>query len=528
MENEVAALLGLSGGAIADSKRASGDAGKTAAPEEAAAAPFSEVTKKFADIPNDGLSDPNYYKTALSGEGEPAQRVHGILQKYMNTKDPAERGVFRQQFITAFWDFLGGVANKASGKLPDPKKFLLRFGLLHPAFLSAEARALFAKIIVDNDLGAPVYYLDEWFHAIGTGAIRNSTTDETQVPKSSDAVKLRQLLEKAAGKLDGLRGMLKTKNDERLTLEKALAAGIHRITEHFPLEDLPHINACYTGEQKQAFSDVQELLKNLLRTGREAETLIRDYTQQDEIVRTLEGKIGAEGGAVEADAGAIAAELGTIRQMAKMTIGRQGNHFPILSNEYFHCGPNDVGVRENVVSILARIERIDPEAFCRIYKNKLNHILPFVILLPTYGDMGLCWEPYDKFNKATSRGRIALPMYPKNLVFAALSAVADLRWQTAKEKASYYWMEEGLTGNYYQWFSARKIKGDVKAFFIQDYITWITKESEGIQKLDKELRGIFWRSIPFSQPVKEKLKGRNLVYQELYQRDINRTLSDGY
>jgi hypothetical protein len=57
---------------------------------------------------------------------------------------------------------------------------------------------------------------------------------------------------------------------------------------------------------------------------------------------------------------------------------------------------------------------------------------------------------------------------------------------------------------------------------------WITKESEGVQKLDKDLRGTFWRYMPFTQPVKDKLKDRNLIYQELYQRDKNRAMSDGY
>jgi hypothetical protein len=89
-------------------------------------------------------------------------------------------------------------------------------------------------------------------------------------------------------------------------------------------------------------------------------------------------------------------------------------------------------------------------------------------------------------------------------------------------------MEEGLTGNYYQWFQAQKLKGDVKIYFIQDYITWMTKESEGVQKLDKEVRGIFWRFMPFAQNLKDKLKDRNLIYQELYQRDKNRSMSDGY
>jgi hypothetical protein len=214
--------------------------------------------------------------------------------------------------------------------------------------------------------------------------------------------------------------------------------------------------------------------------------------------------------------------------MVKMTIGRQGNHYPLLTSEYFHCMPSDVAYRENVLATMAWIESIDPEAFCRSYRNRLNRIVPYVVLVPTYGDYGMCWEPFDRFNRATSRGRIAVPMYPKNLQAAILCAVGDLRWQVAKEKASYYWMEEGLTGNYYQWFQKMKLKGDLKDAFISDYIIWVTKESEGTQKLDKEVRGVFWRHMPFSQPVKEKLKTRSFTYQELYQRDVNRTLSDGY
>jgi hypothetical protein len=221
-------------------------------------------------------------------------------------------------------------------------------------------------------------------------------------------------------------------------------------------------------------------------------------------------------------------EFGTVRQMAKMTIGRQGNHFPVCTGEYFRCGPNDVATRENVVSLLAKVESIDPECFYRIYRSKANRIVPYVILIPSYGDTGICWEPFDRYNRATSRGRIAIPMYPKSLTVALLSAVADLRWQVAKEKASFYWMEEGLTGNYYQWFQANKLKGDIKEYFIQDYILWMTKEAEGIQKLDKEIRGIFWRFMPFAKAVKEKLRGRSFIYQELYQRDLNRAMSDGY
>jgi hypothetical protein len=155
-------------------------------------------------------------------------------------------------------------------------------------------------------------------------------------------------------------------------------------------------------------------------------------------------------------------------------------------------------------------------------------IVPYVLLLPTYGDTGMCWEPFNRYNRLTSRGRIFVPMYPKSLQLAVIGAVADLKWQVAKEKAAYYWMEEGITGQFYQWFTEQKLKGDIKDAFVENYVLWLTKESEGVQRLDKDLRGIFWRHIPFSQEIKEKLKGRSMAYQELFQRDVNRSMSDGY
>jgi hypothetical protein len=420
------------------------------------------------------------------------------------------------------------VARQAPGKLPESKKFLLRFGILHPTFIDAETRTLFAKAVAANELSQPVYYLDEWYKAVGNGSIKVSTTDEVQAAKSNSQIQLQQLLEKAKGKLEGARGLLKTKNQERLDLEKALTDRIQLIMEHIPQEGLPEVNACYSDSQKRIFGEIQELLKTMLKSDREMDSFSRDFLQAEEDVTALRDKLTEENGSVVADVQAVDTEFGTIRQMTKMTIGRQGNHFPILTKEYFHSTPNDVAFRENVIALLARIESIDPEVFYRTYKNKITRIVPYVILLPSYGDTGVCWEPFDRFNRATSRGRVAIPLYPRNLVAALLSAMADFRWQVAKEKASYYWMEEGLTGHYYQWFAAQKLKGDLKEYFIADYITWMTKESEGTQKLDKEVRGMFWRYMPFAQPIKEKLKTRNLIYQELYQRDLNRAMSDGY
>lgn len=535
MDPELAALLGT--GTMDTGKPSDGDGGgsmdgnmETAGKPEVdlGASGFPEVTKRFEPEPHKFLVDPSYYKTALSGEGDIAQRIHNLLQKYLNAKDPKDRSLFRQQLGTAFWEFLSNVAKKAPGKIPPAKKFLLRFNLLHPTLIDAETRNYFSKLVVENELNQPIYYVDEWLRAVGNGTVRPSTTDEVNVSKNNNQVRMQQLLEKASGKLDGSRALLKAKADERRNLEQSLKDRTRIILEHFPLDGFLDVQSCYTETQKRAFTETQEVLKGLLKTDHELNIFLRDYNQAETDVQTLREKVEESGGAATVDLQAIDTEFETLRQMAKMTIGRQGNHFPILSGEYFHCGPNDVAFRENVISLLSRIEKIDPEVFYRSYKNRQNRIVPYVVLIPNYGDLGVCWEPFDRFNRATSRGRIVIPMYPKNLFVALLSAVADLRWQVAKEKASYYWMEEGLTGNYYQWFSAQKLKGNIKEYFVQDYILWMTKEAEGIQKLDKDVRGAFWRFMPFSTEVKEKLKTRSFVYQELCQRDQNRAMSDGY
>ena len=489
---------------------------------------FPKITKRLEEKPHAFFSDANYYKIALSNEGDIAQRVHGILQKYLTTKDPKDRSVFRQQFISPYWEFMLNVARKVTGALPQPKKFLLRYSILHPTLITPETRDYFGKIVLENDLNQPIYYLDEWLKAVGTSKINPSTTDEVRVSKGNPSSKIQQLLDKAAGKLDGSRVMLKAKDRERDSIEKIMRDRFNSIFERIPLRQYSEVSDCLTESQKLAINEIQNLLKDLLKNDSELNVSIKDYLSSEADVMSLKDKLEAEGGTVTVDLGAIDAEFDTVRQMAKMTIGRQGNHFPLVTSEYFHSGPNDVGTRENIISILAKIESIDQEVYCRVYKNKLNRIVPFVLIIPTYGDNGFCWEPFDRHNRATSRGRIVVPMYPKNLYYAVLTAVADLRWQVAKEKASFYWMEEGLTGNYYQWFVAQKLKGDIKEYFIQDYILWMTKEAEGIQKLDKDVRGTFWRHMPFTREVKEKLKTRSFVYQELCQRDSNRAMSDGY
>jgi hypothetical protein len=301
-----------------------------------------------------------------------------------------------------------------------------------------------------------------------------------------------------------------------------------RITYHDSLPGFDNIIQPYTEPQRASFSEINSILRQLSNLNRKLGIAQNEFTSIREQLAVLEEQEGDQDLTSSADTKVAEEEMNTLRQMAKLCVGRQGNHFPILYKQYYHGSIRDTGTREQVLNTLADVEALDPGLFLRTFKQQTNRIVPNIILIPCYGDNGICWEPFERFNRATSRGRLAIPMYPKDLRAAVTAALGDLRWQVAKEKAQHYWMEEGLTGWYYQWFSDNKMKGDVKDQFILDYILWIGKESEGTQKLARDVRDIFWRYMPFPQEVRDVLKNRGFVYAELAKKDMNRSMSDGY
>lgn len=502
---------------------------------------FDKIEKVLEDEPADYYNDTTYYKTVLSNENQSAQRVHQILSKYLTCSDPKDRAVYRQQIVTSYWELLRGMVGKMSNiDTPMPKRLLIRFGVLLPSLFKQETKEFFSKIRFANEIQEPILYTDEWFREIASGRMGNSATDEKKQTKTTNMTadqanaaeqsRLMQIQSKNSGKLQSSENILSIKENERNNLEFDLKNKIEEICKHTPVMGIPNHTYGYTELQRKFLTEINDLLRRLSRNDKELSKALDEYKEAKTVYDSVNDKMTNKGMTqiVNNDLEAVRIEYETVRQMAKMTIGRRGNQFPIFTREFFHCTEKGTGTRENVIEILRWVESLDPGVFHRIHKNMPNRIVPYVLLVPTYGDRGFCWEPFDRYNRVTSRGRIVVPMYPKDLRIAVLTAVADLRWQVAKEKASYYWMEEGLTGQYYQHYEQMKLKGDLKAFFIEDYILWMTKESTGVQRLDKDVRGIFWRNMPFPKELKEDLRKRSLVYDELCKKDANREMSDGY
>ena len=500
---------------------------------------FTKIEQLTNSTPSNIYDDTTYYKTTLTDENASSQRLHQILTKYLTTTDQSDRTVYRQQIVTAYWELLRGMVPKMQNvNLPMPKRMFVRYGILLPSLFKPEQKDFFAKMIYENRTGEPILYVDEWFKEISSGRMNNSMTDENKQPRKAnlsgeeaaqvEQTRLMQLQSKNSGKLQSAENIVSMKENERAMLEIELKNRIDTLCTHQPIMGLePHTEAL-TEFQRKTFSEITDILRRISKNDKELTRALEEFKESKSVYDSVQNKLSDGPQVTHADTGAVAIEFETVRQMAKMTVGRRGNQFPLFTREFYHCTENGTGTRENVIEVLRWIESIDPGVFHRIHKNVPNRIVPYVLLAPTYGDRGFCWEPFDRYNRVTSRGRIVVPMYPRDLRIAVLTAVADLRWQVAKEKASVYWMEEGLTGQYYQHFEQQKLKGDVKEYFIEDYILWITKESNGVQRLEKDVRGIFWRHLPFPKPLKEELRKRSLVYDELCKKDANREMSDGY
>ncbi|MBN2439804.1 MAG: hypothetical protein JXJ04_00605 [Spirochaetales bacterium] len=486
-----------------------------------------KIIETLSEKPKPLFKDKDFYKKVIQGEGEATKRVHDFLTKFLNAKDPQDKSMFRARLIPAIWDLGSSIAGKISKTLPLCKRLLLRFGILSPSLITPEQQEMLSTIIFENKTGQPIYYQDEWLQRIATGVINLSATDELKRVQKDSNQKILEKVDQTKGQKDSEIMLLNNKLNQRDSLENELVQYIQIIKSHPGQDAVNGRGTPYSADQKRAITSIGDVLRKL-------GTVDRDITKSCTILENLEQSIDslskkADGvQATTVDSSQVISEFNTIRQMSKLCVGRKGNHFPILMKNYLRPNIRDIATRENIINEIAYLESLDEGLFLRTYKNQTTRIVPNIIILPNYGERGICWEPFERRNRAASRGRIAIPLYPKNLRFAVISACADLRWQVAKEKALHYWMEEGVTGKYYQWFQAQKLRGDVKEYFINDYLFWITKESEGTQKLDRTVRGIFWRLIPLPQEIKDKLRNRGFVYNELYKKDINRSKSDGY
>jgi hypothetical protein len=487
----------------------------------------SKIEKKFDEL----LKDKSDYLKKVFKKEKPelAFKVLESMKLWENPPTKEEKSKYRERLSQNFWALYRDMAPKVVKKsLEKEKHRMLRYGLLDPDYITEGQKKLIEKMDKENNETKhdSIFLADEWFKSIAKGDIRQSVLDETALKKKGPT---KDKLDSKKGQLDAEIKSAKLKIEKILELESEMTELLNRITEHnkHPEFDDDEIIDSYESNQREALTNLIESGRSLLRVDKQLDSNFRTIDKIKHGLNRLEEAYEGEENDEEVQE-TIFNEFLSFRQMVKMCAGRQGNHFPILFKNYLAEDISNIATKKNIEKIISDVEKLDPLLFVRTYKGEEHRIYPYVLIVPGYGTKGICWEPFARTNRATSKGRIVIPMFPKNLKAAVLSALADIRWQVAKEKAQHYWMEEGLTGYYYEYYTNEKLKGNIKAHFINDYMLWIAWEAKGVQRLHKDVRPVFWRYTPFPQKIKESLKNRGFYYRDLYKKDQNRSMSDGY
>jgi len=425
---------------------------------------------------------------------------------------------------------------RALGRRPlvSTERMFLRTGGFVQSLLGDELAAAVDSVVDSDDRDGQTWYVDEWLRAVATGELGASTTDESTTGGSrhkSSPVALREARADMAGGLDAFMTLLQRMEEMHGELRDALtglldAGDAERAV--MPIDDQPPADVedqLLAIRQKRA-----NCVSKLLSQGGKVSALDRMVAQEYRKYLMARGKVGqlakeeGEEDVAAIDTTLLMGELEVVRQMMKMCVGPRGNTFPILMREMVR-GPVEelVNTRQRVTEELARVEAVDPGLFIRRFKGADRRIVPHVVIVPVYGMRGICWEPWPRENKGLP-GRVVVPLVadrtPNRSVATALGAY---RWQVAKEQAMHYWMEEGLTGQYYQLhIKDRHYRHEQE--FIAEYVLWVTEEAEGRPKLDSETRALFWRVVPFSPERKQEL-AQLAVFRNLLEKDGRRATS---
>ncbi|ABJ75479.1 cyclic nucleotide-binding domain-containing protein [Leptospira borgpetersenii] len=241
----------------------------------------------------------------------------------------------------------------------------------------------------------------------------------------------------------------------------------------------------------------------------------------------------------------------------RLTSGSPATHFPILTKFHSQMAIDKSYVSKEILrEVIQELMGIDYSVFHRevIYNNNelgitkefiQKCVIPDFILVPSIGTKVMMWQDLSIHRGAGSKespGRIVLPIFAQgDLKTMVADALAAFRWELTKSILGAEWNNVGnpsITADYtdyIQFFKKNKdlsmeikekLASDFKRFrndrdiFANDYQLWMKYEADGVQRLNKVVRGIFYRHIPFSRQVREKV-AKTPAFAEIHNRFIN-------
>lgn len=427
-----------------------------------------------------------YFEKLLLGVDE------GLKEEFLKRKKLQEENFneYKDSFSEIFWDVYLNIAKLLDENSSLEQRFFIRAGIVDPRYMTKDDIERIKEVFKSEEHDT-IFYADEWLINVKKGKIPPSTFEDVIQDNVQDRTIDTTPIEKEYERKLFDRAV----EEERL---KDLVKGVQGKG--------PYSKVVYA-----IFDEITRSIGKLKKMDNDIKTLKETLDRIQEQQRLSPTKKAGEKQLTE--------HL-VIRQMVKKITGKVGIQYPALTSNYLR-DVNKLLSKQYVKNLLEKFKKIDSRILNRNIRGTEVFMPPYIILIPGYGENGFCWEPVEGLN-IYGKGRIVVPIFSRKGDEPFYQAFGEYRWKLEKELSFGRWMEEGLTGEYYRYLEDNKIKGNPAEYFVKDYVLWVTKEVNGVQKLEKPIREIFWRLIPFDDSIKENLSKLSYVYQQLWERDLRK------
>lgn len=229
-----------------------------------------------------------------------------------------------------------------------------------------------------------------------------------------------------------------------------------------------------------------------------------------------------------------------VKSNQKLCHGQMSVFFPILHNEMITRDIAKSTVTPEMINeSISKLVEIDFSVFHRevSYGNPekgiekeylMKAILPDIILMPTFGTRSFMWQDISGRNRNTP-GRFTIPIFTsENIDDVMVKLIGNYRWELCKTIEGVGWSDvtqKSLTSEYADYIQfykknrdlseeakekirvqIQKYRNRLRDIFTADYEIWVNYESKGNIRLNKVVRGIFYKYCPFPRKTREFLE----------------------
>ena len=276
-----------------------------------------------------------------------------------------------------------------------------------------------------------------------------------------------------------------------------------------------YLRLIYDGTEQPSMSETGEIFSKVVK---------RTFSKNEKVIE-------------DTPAGRLDFEISNmVKSAMRITSDNLRAYVPVLTEHSFKGAPNRIFMQPKRMEVITdKINKLDYTLFFRETTWKVpgkselikKEVTPYMILVPSSGVRVQMWQEMIN-NMRSTRGRLVLPvLFNGDIEKATIKAFAHFRWELNKVIAGANWMdptEGGLVGSYYDYsqyydknykelsleakelikIQFQRIKID-RDRFAADYLLWLQNESQGIPKLNKVVRGMFYKYVPFPKETRTYL-----------------------